>query len=111
MDHFKHPRNAGRLERYDACGSAGTPGNGPFTRFTVRLDDGRIACVGFETFGCGPAIAAGSMLTEMVSGRSFAETATISRDELLAALGGLPDDKLYCADLAVEAWRDLTGGA
>jgi nitrogen fixation protein NifU and related proteins len=107
MDHFRSPRNVGRLEPCDASGVCGTSGNGPFMLFTARLAEGRIAEVRCQTFGCGPAIAAGSVLTELVTGRSLADTSTLSRDDLLAALGGLPEDKLYCADLAVEAWRNL----
>jgi nitrogen fixation protein NifU and related proteins len=109
LDHFRSPRNVGRLEPCDASGVCGTPGNGPFVVFTARLAEGRIAEVRFQTFGCGPAIAAGSVLTELVTGRSLADTSTLSRDDLLAALGGLPEEKLYCADLAVEAWHNLVG--
>ena len=111
MDHFRNPRNAGCLEPYDLRGTAGMPGNGPYMVFTVRLEGGRIAEVRFQTFGCGPAIAAGSLLTELVSGRSLPETTTITRDLLVEALGGLPEDKLYCVDLAVEAWHALAGQA
>ncbi|MBM3498559.1 MAG: iron-sulfur cluster assembly scaffold protein [Armatimonadetes bacterium] len=107
MEHFRRPRNVGRLEPCDLLGTAGTPGHGPFMQFSVRLEHGRVTEVRYQTFGCGPAIAAGSILTEMVCGRRLAETGTVSRDELLAALEGLPEDKWYCADLAVEAWRDL----
>jgi nitrogen fixation NifU-like protein len=107
MEHFRHPRNVGCLDPCDLRGASGTPGYGPFMLFTVRLDGGHVSEVRYQTFGCGPAIAAGSVMTEMVCGRPLAETATLSRDVLLAALGGLPQDKTYCADLAVEAWRDL----
>ena len=107
MDHFTHPRNVGRLDPHDASGTSGTPGNGPFVEFTVRLADERVVAVGFQTFGCGPAIAASSLLTELVAGRRLSDTASLTAEALVAALGGLPEDKRYCAELAVAAWRDL----
>ena len=107
MDHFHHPRNVGCLDPCDARGTSGTPGNGPFMLFTARLDGERVAEVRFQTYGCGPAIAAGSLMTELVAGRALADTAHLTREEIVAALGGLPEEKLYCADLAVEAWRRL----
>jgi nitrogen fixation NifU-like protein len=111
MDHFTHPRTVGRLEPYDASGTAGTPGNGPFVEFTARLADECVVAVRFQTFGCGPAIAASSLLTELVVGCRLSDTATLTAETLVAALGGLPEDKRYCADLAVAAWRDLLAGA
>ena len=107
MDHFRRPRNAGRLDPCDVQGVAGTPGQGPFMLLTVRLDGDCICEVQFQTFGCGPAIAAGSLLTELVCGRRLADAADMDRETLVEALGGLPHAKLYCADLAVDAWRDV----
>jgi nitrogen fixation NifU-like protein len=111
MEHFRHPRNVGCLDPCDLRGASGTPGHGPFMLFTVRVDDGHVSEVRYQTFGCGPAIAAGSVMTEMVCGRTLVETAALSRDVLLAALGGLPEDKWYCVDLAVGAWRGLLADA
>jgi nitrogen fixation NifU-like protein len=101
------PEHVGDLPLYDASGLVGTPGAGRFLRFTVRLSDSRITDIGFTTYGCGPCIAAGSMMATMVLSKPLADTAAIGRDDLLAALGGLPDDKLHCADLAIAAWQDL----
>ena len=106
-----NPRYAGDLSPCDATGLMGTPGNGRFLKFTALLDGSRITDIGFTTYGCGPCIAAGSMMATMVLGKSLASTATISRDDLLAALGGLPDDKLHCADMALAAWHDLLTSA
>jgi len=106
-----NPRHVGDLSAYDAVGLIGTPGNGRFLKFTALLDGSRITDIGFTTYGCGPCIAAGSMMATMVLGKSLASTATISRDDLLAALGGLPDDKLHCADMALAAWHDLLTSA
>ena len=104
MDQFRNPRNAGRLEPCSLVGKAGTPGHGAFMLFTVRLEDDRITDVRFQTFGCGPAIAAGSVMTELVLGRPLVDTLSITGDALARALGGLPEEKLYCVELAIKAW-------
>jgi nitrogen fixation NifU-like protein len=71
-----------------------------------RLAGGTVAEARFQTFGCGPAIAAGSMLTEMITGRTVAESLAVTKDELIEALGGLPANKTWCAGLAIRALHD-----
>ena len=61
MDHVTAPRNTGVLDHPDLTGMAGTPGSGAFLILCLRVDDGRITAAKFQTYGCGPAIAAGSM--------------------------------------------------
>ena len=65
----------------------------------LKLDGGRVSRATFRTFGCSACIAASSIATELLIGRSSAPTAA----ELDTALGGLPADKRYCADLVAEA--------
>ncbi len=65
----------------------------------LSVDAGRVVCARFRTFGCSACIAASSIATELLIGRTSAPSAT----ELDAALGGLPADKRYCADLVAEA--------
>lgn len=106
--HFNDPKNVGCLENPDLEGFAGGRRAGPFLRFTARLQNGRIEEIQFQTFGCAPAIAAGSFLTEAVRGKTVAEAKEWTVPKLLEALGGLPDDKLHCATLAIEALQGLT---
>ena len=106
MDHFNAPRNAGRLDAADRVGVAGTPHHGPFTRLELCLRDGVIVETRFQTHGCGPSIACGSVLTELVLGRATVDARDLTADELIAALDGLPDDKRHCADMAIAALRD-----
>jgi len=72
----------------------------------LRIKDGVVQEAKFQTFGCGPAIAAGSMLTEMITNRTIAECLELSQHRLIEALGGLPSDKTWCADLAIGALRN-----
>lgn len=102
-EHFANPRNCGQLADAHGEGCAGEPGRGNYMIIQARLDDGRVAALGYKTYGCPPAIAAGSCITEMALGRSVEEALTITREELLTALGGLPLGREHCAALAVDA--------
>jgi NifU-like protein involved in Fe-S cluster formation len=104
-DHFLNPRNAGEMDHPDAEGRAGTPDAGPFVVIQLRIRDDRVEAARFRTFGCGPAIAACSMLTEWAAGRTVADANAISGEELVEMLGGLPEDKRFCAEMAVQALK------
>jgi NifU-like protein involved in Fe-S cluster formation len=100
IDHFQHPRNVGRLDEADGVGRVDDPATDTMVILYVKFDtDGRVARAGFRTFGCSACIAASSIATELLVGRTTAPTTS----ELDAALGGLPEDKRYCADLVAEA--------
>jgi len=103
MDHFKHPRNMGEIETPDGVGEATNPVCGDTMRLFIKVDMNRIVEVSFLTFGCGAAIAASSMLTEMIKGKSLDEALTISDQDIVQALGGLPPTKVHCSVLAEKA--------
>jgi nitrogen fixation NifU-like protein len=106
MDHFQFPRNSGKLEAPDCIGRIGSPGNPPFMILHFHLLDERVEQIRFQTFGCGPAIAAGSRLTEMVVGRTISECMALTETDLSTALGGVPPDKKWCVELALAAMRN-----
>lgn len=106
MDHFSNPRNVGHMDNPDAVGMSGNPRRPPFMVMHFRLREGMVAEVRFQTFGCVPAIAAGSALTEMVAGRKIDECLALTEEDVDRALGGLPPQRAYCAGLAVSAMRD-----
>lgn len=105
LDHFQNPRNPGILDRPDLIGEAGNPVCGDRMRLYMRVTDGRITEARFQTFGCSVAIAASSVLTELVKGKSVSELARITNQDIVAALGGLPEAKVNCSVLAEEALR------
>ena len=105
-EHFLNPRNAGALDSPDAVGQAGAPGAGEFVVLQLKLAEGKISQASFQTFGCGPAIAACSLLTEWLAGKSLAQAQALSPEGLVEMLGGLPEDKLFCAGLAIAALRE-----
>ena len=109
VQHFAHPHNVGELASPDAVGVAGTPGRGNYMVLHLKLTDGRISECGYLTFGCAPAIAAGSVFTEMIKGQTTEAALAITADDLEQALGGLPPGRKHCAVLAVDALRNALG--
>jgi nitrogen fixation NifU-like protein len=71
-----------------------------------KVAEGRITVAKYHTVGCGPTIACGSMLSELVVGRSIAECGELTAEELIEALDGVPPDKLHCAAMAIAALHD-----
>jgi NifU-like protein involved in Fe-S cluster formation len=101
VDHFQHPRNVGRLAEADAIGRVDDVATDTMVEIFVKLAKRQVTRATFRTFGCSACIAASSIATELLIGRATAPTAV----ELDTALGGLPADKRYCADLVAEAAR------
>jgi nitrogen fixation NifU-like protein len=103
LDHFEHPRNAGVLDSPDAVVQVENPVCGDVLALSARITDGRIADIRFKAKGCVPAMACGSALTTLVSGRTLAEAAEINVDAVVAVLGGLPLASNHAAHLAIDA--------
>ena len=103
MDHFLKPRNLGVIENADGVGEVGNAKCGDIMKMYLKIDDGTITDVKFETFGCGSAIASSSMATELIKGKPVTEAMTLTNKAVAEALDGLPDYKMHCSVLAEEA--------
>ena len=103
MDHFKNPRNVGKMDDADGVGEVGNVKCGDIMKMYIKVRDGIIVDVKFNTFGCGSAIATSSMATEMIKGKSIEEALELSNKAVVEALDGLPPAKLHCSVLAEEA--------
>ncbi|MBQ1375031.1 MAG: Fe-S cluster assembly scaffold protein NifU [Clostridia bacterium] len=103
MDHFQHPRNVGILENADGVGEVGNAKCGDIMKIYLKIDNGIITDVKFNTFGCGSAIATSSMATELIKGRHVSEALELTNKAVVEALDGLPAHKLHCSVLAEEA--------
>jgi len=103
LDHFSNPRNAGELSHADGIGEVGNAVCGDIMRIYIQVDGDVISDVKFKTYGCGAAIATCSMVTEMVKGKTLDEAMQISNNLVAEALGGLPQAKMHCSNLAADA--------
>ena len=104
MDHFRNPRNVGKIDNPDGEATVGSLACGDALKFQFKLgDDGKIAEAKFQTFGCASAIASSSALTEMVVGKTLEEAKQITNQQIADYLGGLPPQKIHCSVLAEEA--------
>ena len=103
MDHFERPRNHGELEDANAIGYMTNPVCGDTLLLMLRVRDGRIDEARWQSDGCAASIAASSLLSELVRGKSLDEAASITREAIVGALGGLPLSKLHASVLAADA--------
>ena len=106
MDHFRNPRNLGRIENADGIGEAGNAKCGDIMTIYLKIgsDEAKtIDDVKFETFGCGSAIASSSMATELIKGKPLSDALSLTNKAVAEALDGLPAYKMHCSVLAEEA--------
>ena len=103
MDHFRNPRNVGEIENADGIGEVGNAKCGDIMKVYLKVENDIIVDVKFKTFGCGSAIAASSMATEMIMGKPISEALTLTNKAVVEALDGLPAHKIHCSVLAEEA--------
>jgi nitrogen fixation NifU-like protein len=104
IDHAQHPRNIGSMDSPDGFGSV-TGSCGDTMEIYIRIRNDRILNATFMTDGCGTTIAAGSMVTELAKGKAVSEAFKITRDDILNALGGLPEENQHCAQLAADTLK------
>jgi nitrogen fixation protein NifU and related proteins len=102
LDHFQHPRNPGEVANPDASAQIENPACGDVLKLTLRVTDGRIEEIRFLAQGCVPAMACASQLTELLKGRTIVEARELRREELVRALGGLPQASSHASHLAMD---------
>jgi nitrogen fixation NifU-like protein len=103
LDHLSNPRNVGIVENADGIGHVGNPADGDKITITIEVKNNIISDIKLKVFGCGAAIASGSMLTELALGKPIEDALKISNEDVSEALGGLPPQKLQCSNIAATA--------
>ena len=106
IDHFMCPRNAGTMTDADGEGNYGDPACGDFLTIYIKVQNDVIVDISFLVFGCAAAIATSSMTTELAKGRSLEEALLITEEDIVDALGGLPENKKHCSNLGVKALKN-----
>ncbi len=102
LDHFQNPRHAGELADADAAAEIENPACGDILRLSLKASAGRITEAQFKAKGCVAAIACGSALTELIVGKTLKEAHQFRREDLMAAVGGLPQGSTHAAQLAID---------
>ena len=107
LEHFRHPRNVGKIENPDGNAMEGSPACGDMVGVNIKVDPDtkRITDIKFESYGCASNIATGSIITELAKGKTLDEAKKINWKQASDALGGLPPIKTHCSVLAVEGLR------
>jgi nitrogen fixation NifU-like protein len=104
IDHAMNPRNLGTIPEADGFARVTGP-CGDTMEVWLKVSDNLITGVSFMTDGCGTSIAAGSMMTGLAKGKSISEAVAVTQQQVLDALGGLPEDSRHCALLAANSLR------
>ncbi len=103
LDHFKNPRNQGKLEDANAVAQKGNPVCGDVMKIYLKIEDGVIKDAKFETLGCAAAIAVSSLLTEYIKGMTLEEAKKVTKDDIIREADGLPPAKVHCSMLGIDA--------
>ncbi|MGA8185804.1 MAG: iron-sulfur cluster assembly scaffold protein [Terriglobia bacterium] len=106
LDHFHNPRNVGEIDQPATVVEASNPVCGDSMKLWIRVREGKVSEARFKVQGCVPAIACGSWLTDTIKGKSVAELAAISTEQIETGLGGLPTASRHASMLAVTALQE-----
>jgi len=105
VDHFLNPRNAGMMQLPDAMGEGEYAECGDLARVFLRVRDGRVVEARFQAYGCGPTIAAASLVSELAVLRPVEDLLHLKPEDVERGLDGLPDDRKHAAEVVTEAVR------
>ena len=109
LNHFENPRNVGEIIDADGIGTYMSDFCGDITKFWIKIENNRIVDVKYRTQGCAAAIACGSILSELAKNKTVDEVLEITKDDIVSALNGLPEQKIHCSVLADDALKQAIG--
>lgn len=102
-DHFFNPRNVGEIKDANGIGTVGSKTCGDVMTIYLRIEKKIIKDISFKTYGCAAAIASGSIATEIAKGMKIQDAMGLTREDIAKKLGGLPEFKMHCSNLAADA--------
>jgi nitrogen fixation protein NifU and related proteins len=103
LQHFREPKNVGSIDDANGIGTIGDPGCGDALQLFIKVEGDRLVDVKYLIKGCPAAIAVASAMSELAKGKTLAEAQGITDDDIVRALGGLPEIKLHCSNLGASA--------
>lgn len=106
VDHFINPRNMGVISNSNGEGTNGDPDCGDYLNIYIRVENNIIEDISFLVFGCPASVATSSMTTELSKKKTLEEALKITEEDIISALGGLPEHKKHCSNLGVAALKD-----
>ena len=106
IEHFENPRNVGDMTDPDGIGVFGDPGCGDFLKVFIRVEDNIITDIKYRIKGCPASIACASIMTELAIGKDLDEAMMIEDEDIVNALGGLPEHKLHCSNLGASGLKE-----
>lgn len=101
IDHFTNPRNVGEMENPDGEAVVGDPSCGDQMKVEIKVENNNIVDIKFKSYGCPGAIATSSMMTELAKGKTLNEAQVLTDDDVVIALGGVPERKRHCSLMGV----------
>jgi nitrogen fixation NifU-like protein len=102
-DHFYNPRNVGEIKNANGIGTVGSKTCGDVMTIYLIIENNIIKDIKFKTYGCAAAIASGSIATEIAKGMEIQDALRLDREYIAKKLGGLPQFKMHCSNLAADA--------
>lgn len=106
IEHFISPKNVGRMDNADGKGICGDPECGDFLNLFIKVENDVIVDIKFLVYGCAGAIATSSMTTVLAKGKTLEEAEKLTDDDIIRALGGMPENKQHCSLLGIKALRN-----
>ncbi|MFA6424639.1 MAG: iron-sulfur cluster assembly scaffold protein [Phycisphaerae bacterium] len=105
LKHFMNPQNTGEIPDADGVGTIGSEECGDIIRVWIKVTDEHLSDIKYKVFGCPAAIACCSMMTELAMGKHLDDASELTNEQVADALGGLPENKYHCSNLAASALR------
>ena len=106
LRYYTNPRNIGEIEDADGIGIYMSDFCGDITKFWIKIKDNKLVDVKYRTQGCAASIACGNILTELIKNKIIEEALRITKEEIVSALNGLPEQKIHCSVLANDSLKD-----
>jgi len=103
IDHFTNPRNVGEISDSDGYALVGDPSCGDQMKLWIKVKKKKISEIKFRSFGCPGAIATSSMVTQLALGKTIDEAKRLTDDDVISALGGIPENKKHCSLMGINA--------